>query len=360
MGKSTPSPPPAPDPAATAAAQSAANVDTAVAQSYLNRINQNTPYGQVRYNQTGTVNVGGNDVPLWEQNVTLSPAQQQQLDKTNTLQNQALDLGSTLFGNVGGVVSQPFTLDGLPQIQGLDDFSADRARVENAILDRAAPQVARQEEALRTRLYNSGIREGSDAWKAAMDDFNRSQNDLTLGAIQQGGAEQSRLFGLEQAARQQGIQERSLERSQPINEYSTILGLGGNVQLPQFGMPSAGTIAPTDVMGPINMQYGNQMAGWQAQNAANQSLFGNLSGLGGALGAAAIMSDRKAKTDIERIGVLDNGLPVYRFRYKGELATRIGLMAQDVEKANPSAVIEIGGIKHVDYAKAAQTHSKVA
>lgn len=288
MGKGSSSPPPAPDPAATAAAQSAANVDTAVAQSYLNRINQNTPYGQVSYNQTGTVDVGGNAVPLWEQNVTLSPDQQQMLDKTNNLQNQALDLGSTVFGNVGGVVSQPFNLDGLPQVRGIDDFSADRARVENAILDRAAPQTARQLESMKTSLYNSGIREGSDAWKAAMDDFQRGQNDLTLGAIQQGGAEQSRLYGLESAARQQGIQERTLQRTQPINEYSTILGLGGNVQLPQFQAAPGGTVAPTDVTGPINLAYGNQMAGWQANNAANQSAMGAGAGLlgSGAMAAA--------------------------------------------------------------------------
>ena len=34
------------------------------------------------------------------------------------------------------------------------------------------------------------------------------------------------------------------------------------------------------------------------------------------------------------------------------LRTEVGLMAQDVEKVNPEAVAEIGGIKHVDYARA--------
>lgn len=285
MGKSSPSAPAAPDPAVTAQAQSAANTETAIAQSYLNRINQNTPYGQVTYNQIGTQDVGGNQVPLWEQNVTLSPEQQQQLDKTNALQNQALDLGSTVFGNASGAVSTPFNLDGLPQIRGVDDFSADRQRVEDSILDRAAPQTARQLESMKTQLYNQGLREGSEGWKAAMDDFNRGQNDLTLGAIQQGGAEQSRMYGLESSARQQGIQERTLERSQPINEYASILGLGGGVQQPQFAAAPAGNIAPTDVMGAYNTQYGGQLSNYNTQQQANNSSMGAGAGL---LGTAAM------------------------------------------------------------------------
>jgi len=50
--------------------------------------------------------------------------------------------------------------------------------------------------------------------------------------------------------------------------------------------------------------------------------------------------------------MLDNGLPVYLFNYKGDTTPQIGLMAQDVEKVNKDAVTEIDGIKHVYYTKA--------
>jgi hypothetical protein len=78
-----------------------------------------------------------------------------------------------------------------------------------------------------------------------------------------------------------------------------------------------------------------------------------MSGLFG-LGSAFLMSDRRVKEDIKRIGTTDGGMPVYTFRYKGELATQMGVMAQDVEKIRPDAVIDHpSGVKMVDYSKVA-------
>ena len=58
------------------------------------------------------------------------------------------------------------------------------------------------------------------------------------------------------------------------------------------------------------------------------------------------------KDDIREVGELDNGLPVYSFRYKGDPKTQIGLMAQDVEKRDPKAVGSLFGLKTVDYRRA--------
>jgi hypothetical protein len=80
----------------------------------------------------------------------------------------------------------------------------------------------------------------------------------------------------------------------------------------------------------------------------------------GQIGGAALMnpnlfkSDRRTKTDIKRVGTLDNGLPVYTFRYKSGGPHQLGLMAQDVETINPDAVVEIGGVKYVNYQMAAE------
>jgi len=63
-------------------------------------------------------------------------------------------------------------------------------------------------------------------------------------------------------------------------------------------------------------------------------------------------SDINVKENISQVGILDNGLPVYLFNYKGDNTPQIGLMAQDVEKVNKDAVKEIDGIKHVYYTKA--------
>ena len=66
----------------------------------------------------------------------------------------------------------------------------------------------------------------------------------------------------------------------------------------------------------------------------------------------ALSSDIRVKENISQVGLLDNGLPVYLFNYKGNKTPQIGLMAQDVEKVNKDAVAEIDGIKRVYYGKA--------
>lgn len=284
MGKSAPSPPAAPDPAVAAKAQGAANLETAIAQGYLNATNQVTPYGNVNFDKTGEVTVGDKVVPRFTSTTTLSPAEQQKFDLQSGLETQALGLGKNALGNVGEAIQQPFNLDGLPNAPGSTDFSADRDKVVQGLIDRNAPQFQRSEDAMRNRLANQGISEGSEAYGAAVDDFNRGKNDFNLAALNAGSAEQSRLFGLGQQERQQGIQERAYERSQPINEYATLLGLGGNVQVPTFNNPQTG-IAPTDVMGAYNMQNQANMAQYNAQSGAAA---GNNQALGGLASAAAM------------------------------------------------------------------------
>jgi hypothetical protein len=70
-------------------------------------------------------------------------------------------------------------------------------------------------------------------------------------------------------------------------------------------------------------------------------------------------SDRRLKDDISQVGTLFDGTPVYGYRYKGAPAYHIGLMAQDVERINPGAVIEINGYKAVDYRAATEASRKL-
>lgn len=90
------------------------------------------------------------------------------------------------------------------------------------------------------------------------------------------------------------------------------------------------------------------------------ALGGNfLGGAGGEMLADGLMtlSDVRVKKDIAPIGKLNDGTNVYEFKYNGSDKPQIGVMAQEVERVNPAAVREIGGIKHVDYGKvAARAH----
>ncbi|MCS3725507.1 tail fiber domain-containing protein [Bradyrhizobium betae] len=95
-----------------------------------------------------------------------------------------------------------------------------------------------------------------------------------------------------------------------------------------------------------------------AQNQANQNQWNALSGLGTA--ALSIFSDERLKEFIEPVGELYDGTNVYRYNYKGDPVPRIGVMAQEVEKVNPDAVIDIGGFKAVRYDKATERAASLA
>lgn len=82
----------------------------------------------------------------------------------------------------------------------------------------------------------------------------------------------------------------------------------------------------------------------------NQNLWSNLiGGASGIAGLASLFSDKDIKTDIAPVGMLNDGQKVIRFRYKGDPTMRIGLLAQAVEKYEPEAVDEVGGVKTVNY-----------
>ncbi len=91
-------------------------------------------------------------------------------------------------------------------------------------------------------------------------------------------------------------------------------------------------------------------------SAASQ-IIGGIGALGSlASGAGSMMnpSDERVKENIEPVGTLDDGQTIYRYNFKGDPKTQIGLIAQEVEKRNPDAVGEIGGIKMVNYKDATE------
>jgi Chaperone of endosialidase len=74
----------------------------------------------------------------------------------------------------------------------------------------------------------------------------------------------------------------------------------------------------------------------------------------GAIGSALFLSDEREKENIQKVGKLDDGTPVKRFNYKADPQKKpqIGLVAQDVEKKHPDAVVQVGNRKYVNYDRA--------
>jgi hypothetical protein len=64
----------------------------------------------------------------------------------------------------------------------------------------------------------------------------------------------------------------------------------------------------------------------------------------------SVPSDIRLKTDVVRVGQLDNGVPLYRFRYLWSSDIYVGVLAQEVLPIVPYAVI-VGedGFMRVNY-----------
>lgn len=162
------------------------------------------------------------------------------------------------------------------------------------------------------------------------------QNDTSAAAAN--NAQYQQRFQNQNLARQNALNEQLLQRQLPLNE---ILALSGQSQLQQpnfVNTPQTG-VAGTDVAGITNQQYQQQLQGYN-------SMMGGLFSAGAGLLAAPqtsilgnLLSDRRAKKDIERIGQTDAGTPIYRFRYKSGGPAQIGFMAQDLLETQPHAVV---------------------
>ena len=68
----------------------------------------------------------------------------------------------------------------------------------------------------------------------------------------------------------------------------------------------------------------------------------------------SFFSDKRLKENVHQVGETFDGQPIYRYNYKGQRGTQIGLIAQDVERKRPEAVGVAGGYKTVDYDRATE------
>src|SRR6478736_1869336 len=135
MGKKQPK---APDPAQTAAAQGAWNSFTAQQQQAMNMTGQNSPWGSLSYQQTGTqtiIDPNGKpvEVPMYTANTTLSPQQQAIYDQTQEAELKLANTANQQSGKVGELLNNPF------------DFTNSDA--EQWAYDLASPRILQQQQA---------------------------------------------------------------------------------------------------------------------------------------------------------------------------------------------------------------------
>lgn len=331
--------PPAPDYAGAATATAAGNLEAARATAAANRTNQVTPYGNLTYTANPGTDPYGNT--LYTATQTLSPAQEGILKSTNVLNQGLMDTANTGLNYANTVLSQP----------GIDTSKLAQTGInpgqsyQDAIMSRLSPQIERENAALEQQLANRGIAAGTDAYNQAKTLQAQKQNDLLNSATVQG-------INTGLTANQQGFQQQAYNQMQPINVINA-LRTGSQVQNPQFAnTPMQANTAGPDLLGAANASYQNQLNAYNAQQAAGGGFMNGLM----SLGAAGITkySDIRLKKNIKKIGTLRKGINIYSYNYIDykdlPKNKQIGVMAQEVEKVIPEAVITMAdGYKAVNY-----------
>lgn len=402
--------PAAPDYVGAAQEQGQASKDIVTQQTWANRPNVYTPFG----NQTWSNNVAidpstGQPVTQWTSNVGLTPELQRSADAQQRIQQGRSNAAEQLLGQATNATATPMDWGALPSAftfnapTAANGQIADSGKVQTslaggnnyrdtaqeAVWQRMQPALQQRRSATETQLANQGLTRGSEAWNNAMRDLNESENSARLQAIEAGRSEAAQQFQQDLSAgsfanqaqqqdfaqnlqrlqtgnqaqsqtlannlsfgnyqanlRQQAISEAMQKRGQPLSELNALL-TGQQVNMPN--MPSfslSGKAETPNIMGAQQLGYQADMSRFNVDQAQQAS---TNTGLASAAMMAAMYawSDRRLKSNVSAVGQR-NGLTVYEYDIFGNRER--GYMADEVADKYPDAVkTHDSGYLMVDY-----------
>jgi hypothetical protein len=278
------------------------------------------------------------------------------LDRSIGTGKQYQDYATGRMGAAAGVLDK--------DISGGD--MAQRQRVEDSLMERMRPSLERDQNQLAQSLANQGLAPGSEAYTNAMSDQSRRVNDARLGVIGQGTQEMQATQGMDLAKRNQVMGEQSgllglasqdanvtnAPRNQAMAERSGLMQQGGNATMPSY-TGTNGDPARQNIAQMMQTYAGNQNSQQQAKQAGKNGAMSSGLGAASTIGAAALLSDRRLKENIEKVGTTKHGFNLYEFNYINDPSTRYeGVMADEIENIMPEAVAtNDAGYKSVYYDK---------
>lgn len=225
--------------------------------------------------------------------------------------------------------------------QNAGQFNAGNQQQANMFNATAQNSQSQQQAALEAaaRQFSAGAANQNSQFNAGM------QSDALMRQLQAAGLLGD--LGNSQQANQRsnieltgtlGAQQQQIEQMRRLAPLAQIEAMGG---LYNNGIP-------LELFKGGNVNTTGQMSG-TTKGSSTPSLFSQ--GLAAAQ-VASMFSDRRLKRDIERIGEMDSGLGVYRYKYVWDDEERTGVMADEVADIAPHALGPvIAGYATVDYAK---------
>ena len=224
------------------------NYQGAQSATAANRVNQQTPYSSLQYQQTGT-DASGN--PIWSANQALNP----------TLQTAMSGLQNRLASTAGqGINTNTLAQTGINPGELYSD----------AIMRRLQPQLQQQAASVETRLANQGIMPGSEAYNRAKQQLAQAQNDALTSAQVQG-------MDVGLRANQQGFNQQLQQSNLPIQQ----LGAFNQATQPGYVTPyNQAAVTGPDYTGAYTTAQAAQIAAQNAANARTANLQSGLFNLG--------------------------------------------------------------------------------
>lgn len=175
-------------------------------------------------------------------------------------------------------------------------------------------------------VENQAFQQGEDRALSAANAAQGARSSAFGQALQGAGMRQDAF----QADRGQELQAANLMNTAYGQDFGRQLGLAQAQQ-------GLGTAYQGTQSGALNSLMSTAVGGGSSQSTQSQS-----PGLAGIIGSglqiASLFSDERLKTDEKRVGEMDDGTPIYTYKYKDGVApefegkTLMGVMAQDVKK----------------------------
>jgi hypothetical protein len=243
------------------------NLKGAQAATSANRLNQNTAYGGLNYQQTGTDQYGN---PTYSVNQTLAPEFQGAFNN--------------LAQNVQNASQTP-----------LDTGMASWDKATGLINERLQPQIQRENEASDAQLANQGIMPGSQAYNTAKTLLSQQHNDLSNQAQLAGLSAQNQFFN-------QGVTSSNLPLAQ--------LGAFKSATTPTYVSPyQQQGVAGPDYLTAYGLQNQNNIAMQNMDTNQRNAILTGLGGVGQSLIAGGT-GDNSALSGLYNLGMKGyNALP---------------------------------------------------